>query len=700
LLKPVLRAAALTAGICFAVPAVAEPAESHPPAGIRVPAVEAEIMPLDQVRVGMRGYGRSVFAGTAIETFPVIVRSVVSDSSARRGTVWIECVDERMSRSGPVQGMSGSPIYLWDEAEGERGVDGEGGRLIGAFAFGYSSVNVCLVGVQPIEYMREVGRNAVATEDLRRSEADAGEAAGRRTPRVRRVGADTLARGLARMTRLAEDASVPPRETASLRALTRVLGNGDGLVGTTTAHGVGPGADDLAAGPDPQPLGLPVSVGSAEAARWLAPALAPAGLAIRSGGSWGAGATARGVGPLIAGAPPSHVEVAEAVLEPGSVLSIPLAWGDLDLNAAGTVTEVRPDGTVLAFGHAMNAVGDTRLPIATGYTHFVVSRTSISFKQASSLGLVGTLVRDEQAAVAGRPLPNAGENRGVDSATAFDAAPVSVHVELPGQPARDYDFVVVDDPAMTAGVLTAVVINAVSAVQDFPSEHTLRLTGTLTFSGGRVLPLNAEMPGAGARGLAYTILPYVSVMMQNPYEPLKLENAELSVVVSGDIEQLLIESATLDRVTARPGESVSVAVRLERYQQPAVTHTVELALPPDLPEGEYEVVVTDVDGYVDRMMMSRPDLAQVNDIDELYQTVSALVAADGNALYAAIARPDMGVAVDDQPMPALPGSRAAVLANAPTTRVAPYPRFVEADVALDQPVVGGLALPLVVQARR
>lgn len=691
--KPAFRVAALTAGMFSTASAPA--AIPGPATGIRVPATEAEIMPLDQVRVGMRGYGRSVFAGTALETFPVVVRSVVSDSSAGRGTVWIECVGERMTRSGPVQGMSGSPIYLWDGSDTDptSGVEGEGGRLIGAFAFGYSDVNVCLVGVQPIEYMREVGVNAVATEEAQRAEAD--DAAGPRAQRDRRVGSDTLARGLARMTRLADVAAVPPRETAALRALTRVLGRPAGSTASFTASGDGSATDSA-----PRALGLPVSVGSAEAARWLAPALAPAGLAVRSGGSWGAGAAARSGGPLIAGAPPSNVDVADAFLEPGSVLSVPLAWGDLDLNAAGTVTEVRPDGTVLAFGHAMNAVGDTRLPIATGYTHFVVSRTSISFKQASSLELVGTLVRDEQSAVAGRPLLNGNGDGGVDDASAFDAAPVSVHVELPGQPARDYDFMVVDDPAMTGGVLAAVVINAVNAVQDFPVEHTLRLTGTLAFTGGRTLPLDAELPGAGARGLAFTILPYVNAMMQNPFEPLALESADLSVVVNEGIDQLAIESATLDRFTARPGETVSITVSLAQYQRPEVTRTVALALPADLPEGEYEVMVTDVNGFVERMMMSRPDLMQVSDIDELYTTVAALVAADGNTLYAALARPDMGVAVGDQPLPALPGSRVAVLGSAPTTRVAPYPRFVEAQTALDQPVVGGLALPLVVQSRR
>ena len=135
----------------------------------------ANIMPLDQVKVGMRGYGRTVFQGTDIEPFAIEVMSVVSGTSPNRSTIWVVSDDPRLALSGPVQGMSGSPMYLWEE--GQAGVVGLGGRLIGAFAFGYTDVNVCLVGVQPIEYMRDVGRRT-QSEDLDDRSARGGPGSG------------------------------------------------------------------------------------------------------------------------------------------------------------------------------------------------------------------------------------------------------------------------------------------------------------------------------------------------------------------------------------------------------------------------------------------------------------------------------------------------------------------------------------------
>ena len=129
------------------------------PAAWAAPPKEAQpIFKVDEVEVGMKGYGMTVFHGTEIEPFAVEVVTINANETPNRAVIWARCTDERMINTGPVQGMSGSPVYLW--AEGEEQVLGKGGKLIGAFAFGYANTNECVIGIQPIEYMREVGERA------------------------------------------------------------------------------------------------------------------------------------------------------------------------------------------------------------------------------------------------------------------------------------------------------------------------------------------------------------------------------------------------------------------------------------------------------------------------------------------------------------------------------------------------------------
>ena len=137
--------------LCLILCVSARPAEVAAQ-GIKTPDAPAATMALDEIRIGMKGYGMTVFHGTKIEPFNVEVVSIIPNSVPKQTTVWVRCKDPRMVESGPVQGMSGSPIYLWDEGEPQE--LGKGGRLIGAFAFGYAESQQCLVGVQPIEYMR------------------------------------------------------------------------------------------------------------------------------------------------------------------------------------------------------------------------------------------------------------------------------------------------------------------------------------------------------------------------------------------------------------------------------------------------------------------------------------------------------------------------------------------------------------------
>jgi hypothetical protein len=95
---------------------------------------------------GMTGYGLTVFQGTRIERFDVrVVGSLRNTQQLGTDLVLIESDDPKLAVSGPVAGMSGSPIFL-------EGADGKH-RLVGAFAFGWAFSKATIVGVQPIEQM-------------------------------------------------------------------------------------------------------------------------------------------------------------------------------------------------------------------------------------------------------------------------------------------------------------------------------------------------------------------------------------------------------------------------------------------------------------------------------------------------------------------------------------------------------------------
>src|SRR5215207_8372194 len=100
----------------------------------------ANVMPVSQVKRGMKGYGLTVFEGTRPERFDVEVIDVLKNFRPRQDLVLIKTQHPRLEVAKVVAGMSGSPIYL-------------DGKMIGAYAYGWTFGSEPIAGVTPIGNM-------------------------------------------------------------------------------------------------------------------------------------------------------------------------------------------------------------------------------------------------------------------------------------------------------------------------------------------------------------------------------------------------------------------------------------------------------------------------------------------------------------------------------------------------------------------
>lgn len=127
-----LRRLTLIAGLALALAS----------AGDTRPRPTVPILPVSQVRAGMKGYGLTVFSGTRIESFPITVLGVVKNYIGESDLILIRVDGGYPAKHevGIVAGMSGSPVYI-------------GGRLVGAVSYGWAFSKEPIGGVTPIESM-------------------------------------------------------------------------------------------------------------------------------------------------------------------------------------------------------------------------------------------------------------------------------------------------------------------------------------------------------------------------------------------------------------------------------------------------------------------------------------------------------------------------------------------------------------------
>jgi hypothetical protein len=103
-----------------------------------------EIMPLKDIKPGMRGTGLTVFENNQIEQFDVEIIDIVHNFFPQRDLILIKLLGEKVNHTGVVSGMSGSPIFIND-------------KLIGALAYRIGNfMKDPIAGVTPIEQMLEI----------------------------------------------------------------------------------------------------------------------------------------------------------------------------------------------------------------------------------------------------------------------------------------------------------------------------------------------------------------------------------------------------------------------------------------------------------------------------------------------------------------------------------------------------------------
>lgn len=103
------------------------------------------ILPLSQVKPGMKGRGKSVFQGQTIEEFEAEILGVLENTQPKRNVILARLRGRGLESTGVIAGMSGSPVYV-------------DGKLIGAVAFSYGFSKEAIAGITPIEEMLAIER--------------------------------------------------------------------------------------------------------------------------------------------------------------------------------------------------------------------------------------------------------------------------------------------------------------------------------------------------------------------------------------------------------------------------------------------------------------------------------------------------------------------------------------------------------------
>ncbi len=331
------------------------------------PALAAdETMPLGAVDPGMVGYAKTVTTGTVVTTFTVEVIDVLYNDSTLEGSLILfrasgPVIDE--TAGGVVPGMSGSPIYLTDPADGHE-------KVAGAISYGFDLAEPTLALATPIEEMLSLltlpGMSPSLPTPARFVTSTGGP--------VNLGGARVLNSAV-----IANSGAEPGPGTLTLRPLSGLL----------TMSGV-----------DSRSRIFRQMKGVLEA-RGFTVTSVPGGV--------------------------SHADASGATIEPGASLGAALMTGDATIAGVGAVTYVDNDKVLgFGHPMLWAGPTDLPLTTAYVHAVFPAIRGGFGFKLASALETTGSLLQDRMKGVAGRLGRMPGETTLTARATNLDTGRTTV----------------------------------------------------------------------------------------------------------------------------------------------------------------------------------------------------------------------------------------------------------------------------------
>jgi hypothetical protein len=585
-------------------------------------ASRPDTMPLSAVKPGMKGYGLTVFSGTKPERFDVEIIGVLPKFRPHQDLILIKTKHPRLEVAKIVAGMSGSPIYI-------------DGKMIGAYAYGWSFNEEPIAGVTPIADM---------IDDIER-------------PLPKEIDGWPLALRLG------------SPHTTGTRAGLQELGPQDGgsrYAGPLKDYTLARHAQQinrqwsggLAPSNPLQPVATPLLMGgmTAGAVELANELLQPMGLTPLQAGGGGA--------PR-ADAPTRYVD--------GGAIGVQLIRGDMSAMGLGTVTRVEGD-RLLGFGHPMMNSGVTNLPTAVGEVLWFLASSQRSFKIGMPVRDVGALVNDRQASIV------------VSHSAKPPVIPVSLKIKgALGGRHTDWKFEVAHEKFMTPTFMAIALGSGLQAMANERQDVSWNAVSKLKVKDLGELVLEDYGVAVGGtpepRDLARSNLVFtVGVLMNNPWRPVIIESASMEIELRYSRELLRLRGAEVLEREVKAGDQAHVRLTFVPFAGPTQEKMVTVPIPKHLAGETLRIDV--VPGYL--VKKPRPGPESLQELFESFEdptyapksVVLSYVSGDAMAFKGRIAE-DLPPGVIDALRPT-------------TTTIAPEPYRSQTDqvVKLDDFVVG------------
>ena len=487
--------------------------------------------------------------------------------------------------------LSGGPLEKTGVVAGMSGspvyIDG---KLVGAVALSFPFSKEALAGITPIDEMVDVVP---------------------KSPPPEAPTAPTASLRIARIPGSAEVGRLIPGDENPSAPWTRPAGRDDS-------------GDDYSA------LRLPLRFGgfSAEVIENYAPLFRQMGFQPMRGGT-------------LSGGPDTGSKKVEIV--PGSMISLLLVQGDLNLNVDCTVT-YRKGNDLYACGHRFLLTGPAKIPFAPSRVLATVANLASSFKIDVAGPQAGSITQDRFGAIYGV----VGEK----------AAQIRVHIRLDSSLNRveEYNFDLVQESFLSPLLLNLAVVSTLGATERMVGPSTLEIKGAIRLANSEPVVIDDVVSGDTntPMGAAISAATSLSLLLNNAFPDLQIEGIDLSIVARTEKRVANLEQAWSSKSEVTPGDKIEVTAILRTPSGETLTQKLPVEIPESVTDKMLSLVVGS--GSSINLLQTRYSLlaAAPRDLRQLVQALNKT--RRSNRLYALLMAPQRSFVFQGDEFPSPPPS--------------------------------------------
>jgi hypothetical protein len=540
-----------------------------------------QLFPIADIKPGLKGVGRTVFEGDQIEEFQVEILGVLRNVLApKHDLILARLSGGPLEKTGVIAGMSGSPVYI-------------DGKLVGAVAISFQFSKEPLAGITPIqEMLQDVPLEQAPTQ---------AQAAAPLDFRLARTASG-----------LRESARLIPQQDFGPEGLRRYF----------------PARE---AGLSLPSLQLPLRFGgfSPEALEPYLPLFRQMGFEPMMGGALSAGESSTPV---------------KGELDPGSMISLLLVQGDLNVSADCTVT-YRQGNNLYACGHRVLSAGPIQIPFAPSHVLVTVPSLSSSFKLDAPGEVMGTIRQDRFDAI-----------YGVVGEKNPPMIPVSVRIQSTLNTQENYKFEVIQEPFLSPVLVNLGVVSTLSNTERSLGASTLEIDGKIRLAGDEAVGFQDVLSGEmGTTALAGAVVASpLTYLLGSGFADLRIEGIELSVKSRNERSLASLEQVWSTKSEVKPGDHIEVIALLRLPGGQAMTQRIPVDIPESVTDKTLMLAVGGGSEINALQFRLTPPGSAARDIHQLVKALNRM--RRNNRLYALLMAPQRSFIIQGEEYPSPPPS--------------------------------------------